>query len=148
MAGTCRVCDHPDRAAIDQSLCRPRSDSAVSRQFGFSRATIARHRAHSTLNSLIEAQQEGTAGEVGRLKSLAEEELKQSRDPKVRLAAQARLQSLVELEHRLRQEVADGGVLYKTEAFGIFLTHLLTHLCEECRAKVGESLPPGDTRAE
>jgi hypothetical protein len=148
MAGVCSICEDARRPEIDKALEVPRSDSQVSRQFGYSRATIARHRAHSALNAVVEAQAEGTVGEVRRLKSLAEHEIRESKDPKVRIAAQARLQSLVELEHRLRADAVDASALYKTEAFGVFLTHLLTHICSECADKVREALPPGDTRSE
>lgn len=146
MANACSVCEHPERLQIDKALEAPRSDSAVARQYGFSRATIARHRAHSALNSLISLQEEGVSGQIQRLKALAEEELKGSKDPKVRLAVNTRLQSLVELEHRIRSEEADGGVLYKTEAFSIFLTYLLEHLCETCRECVKGAPGVGDTR--
>jgi hypothetical protein len=148
MANTCCICEHPQRAEIDQKLGVPRSDSRISREYGWNRATIARHRAHSALKELVEAQAEGIVGEVARLKALAENELRESKDPKVRLAAQARLQSLVELEHRLRSDAVDANALYKTEAFGVFLTHLLNHLCGECRCRVRDALPPGDTRSE
>ncbi len=153
MANTCSICDDSRRADIDKALQVPRSDSQVSRQFGFSRATIARHRAHSALNSLIDAHKEGAAGEIQRLKGLAELELK-SNDPKIRLAAASQLKGLVELEIRAKGQEADSAYLYKHPSFQDFLTHLLQCLCGTCKTKVlehgdvGDVAGGGDTRTE
>ncbi len=146
MAGTCRICDHPERANIDKALEVPRSDSTVSRQYGFARVTIARHRAHLALKDAIAAQAEGAPGEIRRLKALAEKELTHA-DPKVRLAAQTRLERLVELEIRARAQEEDSVYLYRTPAFGEFLTMLLKTVCEECAEKIRKGVP-GDTPPE
>jgi len=64
MPGTCTVCQHPDREAIDAGLVEGVGLRATARQFGTSKDALARHRSHISASLLaVRQERDSNAGE-------------------------------------------------------------------------------------
>lgn len=136
MAERCIVCDHDRRVDIDKALSVPRSDSKVARQFGFSRATIARHRAHIVHNDAVELPKELNSNDVSLQKAKVQRIIDTARDDKVRIAALRELRGYIELEARLHQEAQGTSALSSDPAFQKLAGVLASTLCGDCRKRV------------
>lgn len=138
----CTVCNSEHRLAIEKALAVSRSGQSIATEFGLSKASINRHKAHIVQNL-------NDINEISRLKALAELDLK-DKDPKIRHAARVELRSLFELETRIGQEASAQQSLTANPAWELIRTHLLNIIneCDHCRKAVLEAMPPGDTRGE
>lgn len=136
MSETCIICKDPRRVDIEKILRGSRSDSKVSRQFSFSRTTVARHRSHMPRIADVELPEEDNHTEIGRLRAEAQRILATARDPKVQLAAVQRLESLHGLEMRLHQEAQGSSSLTSDPAFQRLASIIATVLCPDCMARV------------
>lgn len=104
MSTDCIICDDPRVKDIDRVLETPRSISKVSKEYGFARVTVYRHRGHR----LIE-ENRAPITDLQKLKDTTQRIIDTTRDDKVRLGALQRMQGLLEHELRTRAEAADDG---------------------------------------
>lgn len=151
MARKCPVCEHPSRAAIEESVESLRSARRTALIFGLSRDQIQRHKAHIVAKSLGPDGKAITPDDVVELKRLAQYEYDTADDSKTRIAALGRLQAAIELERRVHQgSAATAASLTAHPAWELFRTQLLGIIgqCPSCSAAVLEAMPPGDTRSD
>lgn len=147
MARACPICIDERRADIEKAMTesgRPRHE--ISAEFGIPKHKLDNHASHIVP---IDGTIINEANEIGKLRALVEPLLK-DKDPKIRLAAIGRLESLTTLEARIGQEASAQQSLTANPAWELIRTHLLNIIneCDRCRKAVLEAMPPGDTRGE
>jgi len=140
MAEKCIICEDGRRADIDKALGVPRSDSKVSREFGFSRPTIARHRAHIVPIEYVIPQQVTNSSEIAKLKAVTQRIIDTTRDDKVRIAAVREMRGYLELEARLQQEAQGTSALESDPAYQQIVSTVVATVCGECRGQIDASL--------
>lgn len=104
MPKACSICVHARRAEVDKWLDALRPASEIAREIGVPENRIHRHRGHIEKKKTLELSPVLGNSELGKLLGLARDEYTKAKDPKVRLLALARMQSLQADLARLAQE--------------------------------------------
>ena len=71
MAMVCKICSHPERAAIDRAIVEQRSLRDIASQYGISRSSVDRHKSHIP-KALANAKKAETVAESNSLLSRVE----------------------------------------------------------------------------
>jgi hypothetical protein len=142
----CATCIHPDRQKIDELLLTSRMTAGkIACQFGLSRTQVQRHKNKHVQFPEVEAEKPLDVRQLEELKTLVRAELTATKDPKVRLAALQRLESLVTLEFRRGQDEVAQSALTSHPSWHKFLRHLHEHLCLDCKRRIVSSGNPGES---
>lgn len=148
MGRQCTVCISPLRQNIEEGIRLARRQSAIAKEFGVSTAAIQRHRAHIPTDAAELANDYVDKGDIAKLKRMAQREYDTAKDPKLRIAALQRLESLAALEMRLGTNETEVAALTNHPAWQLFLKQLLgiVNDCTKCSAAI-TGIVPGDTRS-
>lgn len=136
MANRCGICESPMREEVGKALNAGRSEREVSAEFGFTKASVHRHKAHIR-DILLQAAP--NLDEIGVLEAEARK-LLESRVEKIRLDAIARLQSLRNDRLRIQSEQQGSSALTSDPAFQHLASVLVTCLCDTCKGVVDDKL--------
>ena len=115
---TCKICAHPDRAAIDKALVDQRSLRDIAGQYEISRSAIDRHKKHIP-KALTKAKQAETVAETTTLLSRVEklaarcesmiDKAENAKDWRAAPAAARELRGCLELLAKLNGELQPNG---------------------------------------
>lgn len=118
MPQTCRICTHPDRAAIDAALVRGEPVRDIAGRFALSKSAVFRHRSDHLPGHLVKAHgaaeiadADALLREVGALRAKAISLLlaaERSGDLRTALAGVREARGCLELLARLLGELRDG----------------------------------------
>ena len=118
MAGRCKVCDHPERDAIDRALLEGvAARTLATRHPGTSRTALGRHRAHvdaDLVRAKLAAEAARADGLWGQLVRINEDthailaEAKRRKNYGLAMQAIARLERQIELQGKILGELRDG----------------------------------------
>jgi transposase-like protein len=114
---TCTICQHPQRAAIDQALVGGRAYRDIAGQFSVSRSALDRHRAEHLSPAVQKAQQASEAEHalditkqlraINGVSLSILDEARRSNNPAIALKAIDRVQRQIELQAKLLGELDD-----------------------------------------
>lgn len=136
----CKVCTHLEAEEIAKRLSEPHSERGIAQEFGISRASLRRHKAHSVPKVVVVLTGERDLDEISRLEAATREILRKTKVDKVKLDAIARLQSLANERTRLHQERAGTASLTSDPAYQQIVATMVGTICADCRSAVNAAL--------